>query len=102
MDEFLTVMSGYAVDVRDPADYGAGRIPGAVNIPLPDLASIADLLAARAALPQATLFILYGQNRPDLVAVNGALDLEDAGYRGVVLYTGGFDDWVAAGKPTEP
>jgi rhodanese-related sulfurtransferase len=35
------------LDVRTPGEYAAGRIPGSVNVPLPDLAPHAEAIAKR-------------------------------------------------------
>ena len=91
IDEFITIMGGVPVDTRDPAEYQAGHLPGAINVPLPDPNAIDDLRAARAGYQGTVLFILHGQNTPGPLVVNGALALESDGYRGIVIYSGGVD-----------
>ena len=85
------------LDVREPDEYAAGHLPGAVNIPrgmlefkigdMPDLASReADI-------------VLYCKT--DGRAALAVRSLQDMGYRNVRSIAGGFDAWAAAGKKIE-
>ncbi|MDR7418340.1 MAG: MBL fold metallo-hydrolase [Armatimonadota bacterium] len=81
------------IDVREPSEYAAGHIPGAVSVPQADLASRLD------AVPR---------DRPVwLVCHSGARSLRAAqfltqlGYERVVNVRGGTAAWRAAGRPVE-
>jgi hydroxyacylglutathione hydrolase len=81
------------VDVRGQAEYDAGHIPGAQNIPLGYLAERVEELPA---------------DRPVVLAcqsgARSAIAASVARARGaanVISLPGGFNAWVAAGQPTE-
>ncbi len=82
------------VDVRRPAEYAAGHVPGAVNLPLDRLASEAGRLDRE----RQTLVICAGGYRSSA----GAAMLLRAGFGAVANVIGGTSAWIAAGYPTEP
>jgi glyoxylase-like metal-dependent hydrolase (beta-lactamase superfamily II)/rhodanese-related sulfurtransferase len=80
------------IDVREPDEVAAGKIEGALEIPLGDL-------AARAAeLPDdgrpVVVYCSHGER-----AASGVSILERAGLRDVGNLDGGFEAWRAAGQP---
>ncbi len=82
------------VDVRSPAEFARGHVPGAVNIPLPEL--------SRAALGA------FDLHRPiHLVCKSGARSmmalqrLHAEGVEHLVNVAGGTDGWMAEGLPVE-
>ena len=81
------------VDVRYPADFAAGHVPGAINLP-----------NGRWRNPQgldrnATLYV-YCYNPTCHLAAAAAVELVAQGYR-VVEVEGGWDTWVANGYRIE-
>ncbi len=82
------------VDVRNPDEYAAGHIAGAVNIPL------AALAARRAELPQDRLMVTYCNHQHRGVArCEQAVDvLRQHGYDARAL-DGGYPQWRDAGLP---
>ena len=83
------------LDVREPGEYRAGHVPGAVNVPLAQLENAgADLPADRDA-PVVTLC-----NRGN-ISLNGMLVLNSLGYRNVRSLSGGTSAWMEQGKPVE-
>lgn len=83
------------IDVREPDEFQAGHIPGAVNIPrgmLEFRLSNDDSLSARD-----LNLVLYCKTSGR--AALSALSLKEMGYLNVQSITGGFDAWVEAGKP---
>jgi hydroxyacylglutathione hydrolase len=79
------------LDVRTAAEYGAGHIPGAVNIPLGELQSrVADVPRGQ---PLA-VHCQAGGRAAIAVSLLSARGVED-----VRLYGGGFTEWTAAGHP---
>ena len=85
--------SAQVLDVREPQEYEAGHLPGAVLIPQADLA---------------TRLHEVPKDRPILtVCASGARSLRAArflkklGYEHVVNLEGGTNAWVAAGQPVE-
>jgi len=81
------------LDVRTPAEYATGHIPGSRNIPLGHLA------AQIGALPVNQPVIVYcqGASRSPLAASI----LQMHGWETVTEMNDGFDGWQAAGAPVE-
>ncbi|TXD98128.1 sulfurtransferase [Psychrobacter frigidicola] len=84
------------IDVREPAEYAAGHLEGAVLVPRGMLEfTVADLPAVNGA---DTSILLYCKT-----SGRGALaaqSLAALGYNNVVSISGGYEAWVEAGKPT--
>lgn len=88
------------VDVRDAADWRAGHAPGAVSIPVGQLAARLDEVRALADSLGKTLAVSCGGGTKQLRAT---AYLRDNGVDAVVL-RGGMRGWKSAGRPvvTEP
>lgn len=83
------------IDVREPDEYRAGHVEGAVNIPrgllefkVGDMPELAD--------PDRNI-VLYCKTSGR--AALSACSLQEMGYRSVCSIAGGFDAWVTAGLP---
>jgi rhodanese-related sulfurtransferase len=83
------------VDVRDPAEYGAGHALGAKNLPLARIESGAGDVAKK---KDATL-ILYCDSGDR--SGKAATALRKQGYTKVLNLSGGFGAWKQAGLPVE-
>jgi phage shock protein E len=84
----------FYVDVRSPAEYAAGRVPGAVNIPRDRIPQHLDeLKAARDRL------VVYCERGPRAIAAAEAL--AQAGFENVRRLKGDMAGWRAAGLPIE-
>lgn len=81
------------VDVRYPADFAAGHVPGAVNLPN------GRWRHPRGLDKNATLY-LYCYNPTCHMAAAAAVELVAQGHR-VVEVEGGWDTWVANGYRIE-
>ncbi|RKE39766.1 rhodanese-related sulfurtransferase [Paraburkholderia sp. BL23I1N1] len=79
------------LDVRGPALFDQGHVPGAVNLPHGKI--VASKLAA---YPQDTLFVTYCAGPHCNGAARGALRLAQLG-RPVKLMSGGITGWLAEG-----
>ncbi|HET7922153.1 MAG TPA: rhodanese-like domain-containing protein [Gammaproteobacteria bacterium] len=94
--ELSAKLSGLTViDVREPAEFAAGHLPGAINIPRGLLE-----FKVETAIPdhdRALVLHCQGGGRSALATVA----LQELGYRNVVNLAGGFAACVAAGLPTE-
>ncbi|WP_336491509.1 rhodanese-like domain-containing protein [Methylobacterium nigriterrae] len=84
------------IDVREPYEYEAGHIPGAVAHPLScfDPARLADLIAQDGRRP---VFACAAGVR----SVHALAAAQNAGLPIEAHYRGGFKDWYAAGEPVE-
>jgi rhodanese-related sulfurtransferase len=81
------------IDVRTPAEYAAGHIPGAVNIPFDQVAKrISDVDAPNGV----ALYCMIGPR-----ARKGESALLAMGYEEVFHIEGGFSAWQTAGLPVE-
>ncbi|NVN92361.1 MAG: FAD-dependent oxidoreductase [Desulfuromonadales bacterium] len=83
----------FLLDVRTPAEFVTGFIPGAVNIPL------AELRERLAEVPRDKQVILYC--RVGLIAYNAARVLEASGITNSFNLSGGYETWHIAMAPRE-
>jgi rhodanese-related sulfurtransferase len=84
-------LDALVLDVREPAEYDHGHVPGSINLPQADLASRLDELP---------------RDRPVYVLCQGgfrslraARFLNQMGFEQVASVKGGTAAWSAAGKP---
>ena len=81
------------VDVRYPADFAQGHVPGAVNLPSNKWTAAG---AEKAGLSKDGINYLYCYNPTCHLAAGAAVALIELGYR-VVEVEGGWSTWVANG-----
>jgi ArsR family transcriptional regulator len=80
------------VDLRPRADFDAGHIPGAVSVPM------AELARRVAEVPRSGRVILYCQcSTTELSAAHRVLSA--AGYHNHTILADGYPAWVARGLP---
>lgn len=75
------------VDLRKPAEYGAGHLPGAISLPL------AELARRHREIPKSSRVVLYCQCPIDEMGEVHVF-LAGLGYRNHVLLEDGFDGWL--------
>jgi glyoxylase-like metal-dependent hydrolase (beta-lactamase superfamily II)/rhodanese-related sulfurtransferase len=83
----------FLLDVREPAEYAHGHVPGAVNVPQAELASRLDEIPRDR--PIATICQSGSRSR------RSAQFLKQAGFHEVVSVGDGTGAWMAAGKPID-
>nr|WP_206313970.1 rhodanese-like domain-containing protein [Streptomyces coryli] len=83
------------IDVRAPGEFAAGHVPGAVNVPLDEFATLIPELRTAAERRELVLVCAAG-----LRSENARSQLAEAGVAARSL-TGGTDGWRAAGLPVE-
>ncbi|WP_043803463.1 rhodanese-like domain-containing protein [Arenimonas malthae] len=91
------------VDVREPAEFAAGYIPGAVNIPRgvlefevdghPAVNCVKDSALGHR---EATIILSCRSGARSALAADA---LRKLGFRDPVSLAGGFNGWAAAGRP---
>lgn len=99
------------VDVREPAEFYAGHIPGAVNIPITRLRTTRDGIPGmlpppeqvqatfrRAGIRRDSIVVGYG-NGNGLHAARLFWTLEQMGHQGGRVLDGGWPGWLGAGRP---
>jgi rhodanese-related sulfurtransferase len=91
------VNTGNAVllDVREPAEFGTGRLPRAINVPLSQIGSRAQELSRLAGRPVIVYCERGGRSR------NAGAALAKHGITDVYNLAGGFRAWKDAGLPVE-
>lgn len=87
--------AGVVVDVREGDEFAAGHLAGAVHI---SRGMLEFKFSANPALQPRDLHILLYCKTSGRAALAAAA-LHDMGYLNVRSIAGGFDGWVAAGKP---
>lgn len=85
------------VDVREPEEYLAGHIPGAINIPRGLLEMRVD--AHPILCDRACTIIMQCQSGGRSALATATM--QQLGYKNVVNLAGGFAAWKAAGLPVE-
>jgi rhodanese-related sulfurtransferase len=91
----------HVIDARLPAEFEAGHIEGAINIPYEKLPEYYEKLSA--AVPLDAIVVCYCQSETCEDSENLAREMAFMGYTNVLRYKGGWDEWSLAGRPqTEP
>jgi rhodanese-related sulfurtransferase len=85
------------VDVREPHEYAAGHIPGAINIPRGLLEFQIDQHPSLNDRNTEIVLQCQGGGRSALATMS----LQELGYKHVSNLAGGYSAWSAAGLPTE-
>jgi len=96
---FFDAGGALIVDAREAPEFAAGRIPGALNLPFDDVVAKPALLepVKRAGRP----ILVYCDGASCELSRSLAYNMLAEGIRKVLVYTGGFDEWRAAGYPVE-
>ncbi|WP_019601019.1 rhodanese-like domain-containing protein [Teredinibacter turnerae] len=86
----------FVIDVREPDEFRAGHLPGAINIPR---GLLEFKLSADAPLEnREAKFIIYCKTSGR--AALAASSMKSMGYQQVKSIAGGYDAWLAAGNET--
>lgn len=83
------------LDARDAADFNAGHIQGAMNIPFHEIEKYKDRLND---LPKDQVYVTYCSAACD-VSIDMAYYMAKMGFKKVYIFHGGWDEWKAAGYP---
>lgn len=84
------------IDARDPADFSAGSIKGAMNVPYHTLEQNKSKLEA---LPKEKVYVVFCSSACD-VSIDLAYAMAHMGFTKVYIFHGGWDAWKDAGYPT--
>jgi rhodanese-related sulfurtransferase len=85
---------GMVIDVRPAAEYEAGHIPGAINIPVDELPHHLE------ALPHDQEIVAYCRGPYCMLAYEAVATLREAGYQARRLEDG-FPEWKAESRPVD-
>lgn len=83
------------LDARDIADYNAGHIQGALNIPFHEIDKYKDKFND---LPKDQVYVTYCSAACD-VSIDMAYYMAKLGFKKVYIFHGGWDEWKNAGYP---
>jgi rhodanese-related sulfurtransferase len=83
------------IDARDIADYDAGHIRGAINIPYHEFDKYKDRLSS---LPKDQVYVTYCSSACD-VSIDMAYAMAKMGFKKLYIFHGGWDEWKNAGFP---
>ncbi len=83
------------LDVRDPGEYAAGHLPGAINVSRGTL----EIEIGGKVLDQNAKIYVYCKTAGRSTLATKTLN--DLGYKNAVLMDAQFEDWIKAGYPVE-
>jgi rhodanese-related sulfurtransferase len=86
----------HLVETLQPKEFAKGHIAGAVNIPFTKMTA-----EARKRFATDDFIVVYCHDEKCQASNRAAEKLEKLGYEQVYEYSGGKDDWKAAGYPME-
>jgi rhodanese-related sulfurtransferase len=87
--------SAIYLDVRDPGEYAAGHLPGAINI---SRGTLEFNVFGKIPDQNAKIYVYCKTAGRSTLATN---TLHDLGYKNAVLMDAQFEDWIKAGYPVE-
>lgn len=91
----LVASADVVIDVREPDEYAAGHLAGAINLPR---GLLEFKLSGTPVLDRRDLtVVLYCKNSGR--AALAANSMQSMGYINVVSISGGYEAWMEAGKP---
>jgi rhodanese-related sulfurtransferase len=79
------------IDAREPADYAAGHIPGAINLPFDEV--ITDPARLEAFDPGGKPILVYCGGATCELSMKLGYELVRLGKKRVLVYTGGWPEW---------
>jgi rhodanese-related sulfurtransferase len=83
------------LDVRDPGEYAAGHLPGAINI---SRGTLEFNVFGKISDQNAKIYVYCKTAGRSTLATK---TLNDLGYKNAVLMDAQFEDWIKAGYPVE-
>jgi rhodanese-related sulfurtransferase len=83
------------LDVRDPNEYGAGHLPGAINV---SRGTLEFNIWGKVSDKNAKIYVYCKTAGRSALATK---TLNELGYKNAVLMDAQFEDWIKAGYPVE-
>ncbi len=90
---------GLVIDARTPGEYEEGHLPFAVLLDYYEMARYFDEVLALITHEQEITLYCTGPTCEDSELL--ARELYAMGYTNLLIFSGGYDEWVAAGLPVE-
>jgi rhodanese-related sulfurtransferase len=95
--KFFDAKAAVVVDAREAPEFAAGHIPGALSLPFDDVAAKPELLLPLKSAGKP--IIVYCDGGDCEVSKSLAANMLAEGIHRVLVFTGGFQEWQAAGQP---
>ncbi len=92
-------MTHLILDARPPADFAAGHIPGAFNVPGDQIGTYLPQVLPLLTPAQPLMTYCSGHTCDDSVKLSK--HLQQNGFTNLVLFVGGWTEWSAAKLPVE-
>lgn len=99
LKQYVDANAALIVDAREPGEYDAGHIPGAVNLPFDE--AISDPTRVETLVTAGRPVIAYCGGGTCELSVSLAYELLASGHERVAVYMGGYPEWVEAGHAVE-
>lgn len=96
---FFDARAALFLDARDPAEYEKGHIPGAIRLTNPEAQNEPERVKALPVEGRPT--IVYCEGGACETSLELARFLIESGFKKVLVYMGGYPEWLAAGHPVE-
>lgn len=87
------------IDARHAQDFGAGRIRGAISVPLNDFDDTYPILST---LPKDRILVIYCDGQDCSSSAELAKRLYSSGFSNVKVFFGGWNEWLSRNQPIEP
>ena len=87
------------IDARTPAEFDAGHIPNAINVPYDEFDSYLELLLEQA--PMYNVLVTYCDGAECHSSIELAIKLCNAKLGDTRIFFGGAEEWTKAGMPLE-
>jgi len=91
--------NAFILDARAPDAFAEGHIPGAINIPYDKLPDYTSTLTDEVPMEMPVVCYCWGPECD--FSDQLATELRFMNYANVLVFTGGWEEWTAAGYPTE-
>ena len=98
--KFWDARAALIVDAREPAEYAAGHIPGAINLPYDEVVGDPERLDAVDSGGRPIICYCGGGSCEVSIHLAEAL-VYQSGKKRVLVFMGGWPEWEAAGYPVE-
>jgi len=97
VQQYVDAGAALLIDAREPQEYEAGHIPGAISLPYDQVAT--DRQRLEQLDTGGRPIVVYCGGGTCELSLSLAWDLVYAGQTRVAVYMGGYPDWVDAGLP---
>lgn len=97
VEELWHSQAAAVVDSRSVSEFNQGHIPGAISVPLEEINRGNYALLEK--LPPGRPLVIYCEGGDCLTSLNLARVLHQRGFGDLRVFSGGWDEWLAAGLP---